>query len=326
MSGRDAARRERCNEGPSMPMSGTIWVVTVTPIRAVRLAMLLVLAEIPFAEAPPAMAAEPECAAFQAVVAGARGCLRATEMFTDCDECPQMVVLPPGSIMIGSREEEAGHTTEEEPRHTVEINYPIAVARFETTFAEWDACVADGACTHVPRDSGWGRGRRPVINVSWDDIVSQYLPWLSRKTDQTYRLLSEAEWEYAARAGSSGPFSTGGSISTRDANFDGTSTYGSGEKGEYRKRTLEVGSFAPNAFGLYDMHGNVWEWVQDCHTANYDNAPADGAPVAEIAGCQRVMRGGSWIDSPRVLRSAARGHVPAHTRFIYRGFRVARKI
>ena len=116
----------------------------------------------------------------------------------------------------------------------------------------------------------------------------------------------------------------GKSITSDDANFDGTSTYAGSAKGVYRQKPLEVGSFAPNAFGLYDMHGNVWEWIADCYTTNYMGAPTDGSAAPDVPNCQRVMRGGSWIDSPRLLRSAARGHVPSHTRFIYRGFRVAR--
>ena len=112
---------------------------------------------------------------------------------------------------------------------------------------------------------GWGRNRRPVINVSWDDAMKEYLPWISKKTGQTYRLLTEAEWEYAARAGTTTPFATGSTVTTKEANLDGTNTYGGSAKGEYRQRTLEVGSFPSNAFGLHDMHGNVWEWVADCY-------------------------------------------------------------
>lgn len=234
-----------------------------------------------------------------------------------------MVALPVGTFEMGSPDDEQGRSSDEGPRRVVKIGTLIAVAKYETTFAEWDACVADGACTHHPRDS-WGRGRRPVINVSWDDICREFLPWLSRKTGHAYRLLTEAEWEYAARAGTTSAFSNGPAITTSEANFDGTNTYAGSKPGDYRKRTSEVGSFAANRFGLHDMHGNVWEWVADCYFGSYDTAPADGSAVAEADGCQRVMRGGSWIDSPRVLRSAARGHVPPNTRFIYRGFRVAR--
>lgn len=269
-------------------------------------------------------AAADACATAWLNANGKSICVKPADTFKDCDVCPEMVVLPPGEFQMGSPDDEAGRTSEEAPRHVARIGYTLAVAKFEATFAEWDACVADGGCKHQPRDSGWGRGSQPVINVSWDDITSQYLPWLSRRTGQSYRLLTETEWEYAARAGSSGPFSTGSTITTQSANFDGTSTYAGSPKGEYRKRTLAAGSFPANPFGLHDMHGNVWEWVQDCHAKSYEGLRSDGSAAPEVPGCQRVMRGGSWIDSPRVLRFAARGRVPANTRFIYRGFRVAR--
>ena len=129
--------------------------------------------------------------------------------------------------------------------------------------------MAAGGCKHKPEDQGWGRGKRPVINVSWDDITKEYLPWLSRKTGKTYRLLTEAEWEYAARAGTTTPFSTGRTITPDQANFNGDFTYGGSAKGVYRQKTVEVGSFPANAFGLHDMHGNVWEWVRTAtRTAN----------------------------------------------------------
>jgi formylglycine-generating enzyme required for sulfatase activity len=194
------------------------------------------------------------------------------------------------------------------------------------TFAEWDACVAAGGCNgHRPGDRGWGRGNRPVINVSWNDAKA-YVAWLSRKTGKTYRLLSEAEWEYAARAGTTTPFSTGQTITTDQANFDGNSTYGGGRKGVFRQKTVEVGSFAPNPFGLYDMHGNVWEWVEDCWNDDYTGIPMDGS--ASIFGdCNtRALRGGSWAGGPGFLRSASRGSDWANHRSDVYGFRVARTL
>lgn len=260
---------------------------------------------------------------FSVLIEREHRCVTSLVTFRDCPECPELVALPGGTFEMGSPDTETGRANDEGPRHTVKIAAPFAVAKFETTFSEWDACVDSGGCLHRPRDS-FGRGRRPVINVSWDDITKEFLPWLSRKTGQTYRLLTEAEWEYAARAESTSAFSSGPTITTADANFDGTSTYAGSPPGAYRKQTLEVGSFAANRFGLHDMHGNVWEWVQDCYVGSYVTARPNGSVEGEIPGCQRVMRGGSWIDSPRVLRVASRGHVPAGTRFIYRGFRVAR--
>ena len=266
------------------------------------------------------------CDGIEILVSHLRRCLRPKDAFRDCPECPEMVVLQAGEFQMGSPEQESARSNSEGPQHAVKIRGPLAVGKYEVTFAEWDACVADGGCSHRPRDSGWGRNRRPVINVSWDDAMKEYLPWISKKTGQTYRLLTEAEWEYAARAGTTTPFATGSTVTTKEANFDGTNTYGGSAKGEYRQRTLEVGSFPSNAFGLHDMPGNVWEWVADCYVETYVNAPSDGSASAEVPGCHRVMRGGSWIDSPRVLRSAYRAHLPSNTRFIYRGFRVARSL
>jgi formylglycine-generating enzyme required for sulfatase activity len=260
------------------------------------------------------------------MIAGMTRCLHAGDGAQDCAECPELVVVPAGSFAMGSPDSEDQRSPSEGPRHTVSIAKPFAVGRYEVTFAEWDACIAEGGCTYRPRDAGWGRGRRPVVNVSWDDIKREFLPWLAKKSGYPYRLLSEAEWEYCARAGTSTPFATGATISSDQANFDGSNTYGGSAPGAYRKRTLEVGSFPPNAFGLSDTAGNVAEWVQDCFTEGYGNAPADGRPSSDTAGCQRVLRGGSWLDGPRVLRSAYRGHLQPNARFILRGFRVARDL
>ena len=181
------------------------------------------------------------------------------------------------------------------------------------------------------RHPGYWQGRRdPVACVSWDDAQS-YVRWLSRKTGKHYRLLSEAEWEYAARAGTSGPFHTGSTISTDQANYRGTRTYGAGREGLYRESTVPVMSFPANAFGLHDMHGNVWEWVEDCEHWSYENAPWDGSPwiaVNETGGnChKRVMRGGSWLDWPWALRSAHRVPHRADSRTSVTGFRVARTL
>ena len=142
-----------------------------------------------------------------------------------------MVVVPAGEFMMGSPAGEEGRSDDEGPQRKVTIAKPFAVGKFEVTFAEWDACVAAGGCKHKPDDQGWGRGKRPVINVSWDDITKEYLPWLSRKTGKTYRLLTEAEWEYAARAGTTTPFSTGQTITPEQANFNGNYTYGGSAKG-----------------------------------------------------------------------------------------------
>jgi formylglycine-generating enzyme required for sulfatase activity len=208
----------------------------------------------------------------------------------------------------------------------VTIGRPFAVGKFSVTFDEWDACVADGGCNgYEPSDQGWGRGRRPVINVSWNDATA-YAAWLSRRTAKTYRLLSEAEREYAARAGTTTPFWWGGSISTQQANYDGTSTYGNGTKGEYRARTVPVDyfSFEPNPWGLYQVHGNVWEWTQDCYS--YAGAPSDGSAWTTLNCSSRVLRGDAWLNSPWNLRAASRGRDSPDVRSSNFGFRLGRTL
>ena len=250
----------------------------------------------------------------------------AGEVFRDCDGmwCPELVVVPAGSYMMGSPESEARRDNDEGPRHRVRIAKPIAVGMYEVTFEEWDACRRGGGCSHNPGDSGWGRGRRPVISVSWTDAQA-YVKWLSRETGESYRLLSESEWEYMARAGTTGPFHFGATLSTAQANYDGNYTYGSGRKGRYRERTEPVGSFPANAFGVHDVHGNVWEWVEDCWHDSYRGAPADGRAWTVGGYCgRRMLRGGSWNFGPQGLRSAYRSRFTAGSRSLSAGFRVAR--
>ena len=170
-------------------------------------------------------------------------------VFRDCDACPEMVVVPAGSFMMGSPSSEEGRDDDEGPVHRVTIPAAFAVGKYEVTFSEWEACVAGGGCDgHRPGDLGWGRGQRPVIHVSWKDARS-YVGWLSRKTGKQYRLLSEAEWEYSARAGTTGPFHFGSTISTDQANYNGNyGTYGSGRRGSIGEKTVPVGSFPANGF------------------------------------------------------------------------------
>ncbi|HAH09760.1 MAG TPA: formylglycine-generating enzyme family protein [Alphaproteobacteria bacterium] len=237
-----------------------------------------------------------------------------------------MVVVAAGRFTMGSPATEEYRDDDEGPQRQVTIAKAFAVGKFEVTFAEWDACVAAGGCNgYRPNDSGWGRNMRPVINVSWDDVQA-YVAWLSRTTGQNYRLLSEAEWEYAARAGTTTPFNFGETISTSKANYNGNFTYGTGAKGEYRQKTVSVGSFSANAFGLYDMHGNVWEWVQDCWNADYKGAPVDGSARSTGSCGQRVLRGGSGYDNPGVLRSANRIWTDTELRNYDVGFRLARTL
>lgn len=225
---------------------------------------------------------------------------------------------------MGSPTSEPQRDSDEGPQHQVRIGYALAVGKYEVTFAEWDACAAAGGCGgYRPDDRGWGRGNRPVINVSWDD-TQRYLRWLTSRTGKRYRLLSEAEWEYAARAGTTTPFAFGATISPNQANYVGTSAYAGGPNGIHRGQTVVVGSFRPNAWGLYDMHGNVWEWVEDCSNESYVGAPSDGSAWTGGGCSKRILRGGSWYSESRNLRSAIRVRAETDFRILYYGFRVAR--
>ena len=253
--------------------------------------------------------------------------VRRALVFQDCSDCPEMVVVPGGSYMMGSPADEEERSGDEGPRHRVMVPRPIAVGKYEITFGEWDACVAGGGCGgYRPGDAGWGRGRRPVVNVSWEDAKG-YAEWLSRKTGEGYRLLSESEWEYVARGGTRGPFHFGSTITTDQANYDGEDTYGSGRKGVNRGKTVSVGAFPANGFGLHDVHGNVWEWVEDCWHKDYTGAPTDGSAWTSGGDCgSRVLRGGSWFYVPWILRSANRYGLTAGIRNYDNGFRIARTL
>ena len=245
--------------------------------------------------------------------------------FEDCADCPRMAIVPAGEFTMGSPPSEQYRGAESQ--HRVTIAAPFAVSRFEVTFDEWDACVEQGGCHgYQPDDQGWGRGKRPVINVSWED-AKVYVNWLSHKTGKPYRLLSESEWEYAARAGTTTPFSHGDALSPVEANYDG-SIDGSGPSGANRQSTMPVGSFAANAFGLHDMQGNVSEWVEDCWHDEYTaETPTDGSPWIDGGDCNgRVVRGGSWEDSHGELRSAARTGGAKDDRFYTDGLRIARSL
>lgn len=257
--------------------------------------------------------AEPKSDKTRALVVDA---MQPGSVLRDCQECPEMVVVPAGEFFMGSNDGGAS----EKPLHKVTIGKAFAAGKFEVTFAQWDACVAAGGCPRSPEDQSWGRERRPVINVSWDDVTKEYLPWLSRTTGKTYRLLTEAEWEYAARASTRSVYSWGNDVGQNKANCSGC-----GSQWDNRQ-TAPVGSFQPNAFGLHDMHGNVWEWVQDCHTRNYAGAPADGSAAPEAASCSRVRRSGSWDAVPNTLYPSVRLGNSPRSRFNNLGFRVARTL
>jgi formylglycine-generating enzyme required for sulfatase activity len=211
--------------------------------------------------------------------------------------------------------------SDERPQHRVTIAAPFAVSKFELTFAAWDACAAAGGCNgYRPDDGGWGRGERPVINVSWDD-AGAYVSWLAEKTGKPYRLLSEAEYEYAARAGTTTTYPWGGDIGKNNANCEDC-----GSRWD-NKQTAPVGSFAPNQFGLYDMIGNVAEWTEDCWHTNYLNAPASGSAWTTGGSCAyRVTRGVAWAGPVKWLPSASRDFNSPDHRSSGLGFRVARTL
>ena len=238
--------------------------------------------------------------------------------FQDCADCPEMVELPPGRYIMGSSQQErtqlgvpALFDRMESPQHAVRIGKPFAIGRHAVTFAQWDACVADGGCDgYRPADAGWGRGNRPVIFINWADTQS-YLRWLSARTGRLYRLASEAEWEYAARAGTRSWYFFGNAIDHTKANYDSPGG------------TLPVGSFPPNAFGLYDMTGNVAQWVQDCYHDSYVGAPTDGSAWLTGDCSVRNVRGGAWSLHGWSVRTAQRIGDPAAMRNDHLGFRVA---
>lgn len=247
--------------------------------------------------------------------------LKPHQTFKECANCPEMVVVPAGSFTMGSPASEPERAADESPQHRVTFARPFAVGRFEVTFAQWDACVDDGGCNdYTPSDQGWGRGRRPVVNVSWDDAQS-FLAWLSKKTGKSYRLLSESEYEYATRAGTRTAYPWGDVIGKNHANC-----HSCGSQWDARE-TAPVGSFPANKFGLYDMVGNIREWTEDCYHDNYIGAPPNGSAWTLGGNCyHRVVRGGSYLLDPGFLRSASRYWFAEDYRLRYVGFRVARTL
>jgi formylglycine-generating enzyme required for sulfatase activity len=238
--------------------------------------------------------------------------------FSDCTNCPVMISVPAGTFMMGSVPRTGldalfgSDSRDEQPAHNVTIASPFAVGKFEVSFAEWDACVADHGCNgYRPPDEGWGRGNHPVVNVSWNDAQT-YIAWLRAKTGKPYRLLSEAEWEYAARGATVSDFYWG---ATENRAF-----------GKYNSSdgTAPVGSYRSNPFGLYDMAGNVNEWIADCNNDSYNGAPPDGSPWMTGKCSLHGIRGGSWTSPAANLRSANRDWDASGFRVNRNGFRIAR--
>ena len=281
----------------------------------------------------------------------ARPCIKpgSGESFKDCPDCPEMVIVPSGSFTMGSPsdepERESWKTGTESPQHEVSIGKLFAVGRFHITRGEFARFVkatghkTEGGCyawtgsewkddkTASWRSPGFSQDdSHPVVCVNWNDAKA-YAVWLSKQTGKTYRLLSEAEYEYAARAGTATPFWWGSSITPEQANYDGSADpYKGGKKGEYRQKTMPVKSFEPNPWGLYQVHGNAWSWVEDCWHDDYKGAPNDGSAWTTGDCGRRVLRGGSWINDPRNLRVALRNWFNPVIRNGSIGFRLARTL
>lgn len=233
--------------------------------------------------------------------------------FRDCDACPLMVEVPAGTYLMGSDRGRA----DEQPRHEVRFATPFAIGVHEVTVAEWDVCLREGGCRFSP-EAGVDV-RLPVGNLSWDDAQG-YLEWLSRKTGQSYRLPTEAQWEYAASGGSSTAYWWGDEVGRGNANC---SDCGSAWDG---KGPAPVGSFKPNPFGLHDVHGNLWEWTMDCVNRSYKGAPADGSAWLRGDCVARVLRGGTWNLDSEYMRTTRRNHYDRDVRYYLHGFRAARSL
>ncbi len=255
--------------------------------------------------APPAPAA-PVAATPPAPVSTAR-------TLRDCADCPEMALVPAGSFEMGSNE----MFEFEKPVHPVTLRSAFYIGVNEVTFAQWDACVDQGGCQHRPNDRGAGRGERPVTDIHWDD-ANAYAAWLSVRTGKRYRLPTESEWEFAARAGTTTSYSWGRAVEVDKANCNGCNP-------QPRRQTTPVGQFPPNALGLHDMAGNAAEWVADCWADNYRAKPRDGSAFATPGCRERVLRGGSFNNDPRYLRSAARFKYESNVRFYTNGLRVVRE-
>jgi formylglycine-generating enzyme required for sulfatase activity len=234
---------------------------------------------------------------------------------SDCDDCPEMVSLPPGSFIMG----DSNGDPSERPAHKVTIRKPFAIGKYEVTVGQWKACVADGGCRYSPKKAG-ADDNLPVRNISWSD-AQQYINWLRKKTGQPYRLPTEAEWEYAARAGTQSRYWWGDRFVPGKANCKDC-----GGNDWDHKSPRRVGSHEANPFGLYDLNGSVWEWVSDCWHRSYSGAPKDGSAWSHANCTQRVIRGGSWRNDKSYLHSASRFRYDADVRFLVNGMRVARDL
>jgi formylglycine-generating enzyme required for sulfatase activity len=302
-------------------------------ISAVGAIGVLTLVQIAVAESGKDSAAEPSLPPAQsmksALMLEARlpqplsrnenAALSPMDHFKECEFCPEMIVVPAGQFRMGASENEPGSTADERPQHLVSFTKSFSVGRFAVTFDEWDACIAAMGCSYRPSDQYWGRGKQPVINIRWDD-AKEYVGWLSRKTGRSYRLLSEAEREYVTRAGTSSAYWWGDDFTPHQAN--------SADPADHAQptfaRTVSVDSFAPNPWGLFQVHGNVYDWVEDCGNDSYVDAPSDGGAWMTGNCDVHMLRGGAFSRRPETLRSAARLWSGNPNRMIYMSVRVAR--
>ena len=248
--------------------------------------------------------------------------------FRDCEDCPEMVAIPAGSFVMGSPETEAERKSNEGPQWQVQVD-SFAASGTEITWAQLNACIEDGGCAGngaaaETRSDQWKMPALPVINITWGEAQA-YITWLnSRVEGEPYRLLSEAEWEYAARAGTTTPFHTGETLGGGQANFNATRLYNGSARGDWPRRPMPAGHYPPNAFGLHEMHGNVAEWTADCSVRSYLGRVGK-ADVYDETGCRsRAIRGGNWEKIPSYVRSAFRDAYPDTGRDDALGFRVAR--
>jgi formylglycine-generating enzyme required for sulfatase activity len=252
--------------------------------------------------------------------------------FRDCEACPSMVRIATGTFAMGAPDSERNRDDDEGPVRDVSMEREFAMAKSETSWSEWQACMDDGACVaptghSMPEGSDWGKGTRPVITVSWSDAQA-YVSWISEKTGRTYRLPTEAEWEYVARAGAQSRYQYGDDPKTlcRIGNGADLATNFNNRNDCYDRigrETAPGGSFEPNAFGLFDMIGNVWEWTEDCWNTSYHSAPISGEAWRTGDCSQAVIRGGSWGSYPHNLRFATRQGLERNYRGHEVGFRVA---
>jgi formylglycine-generating enzyme required for sulfatase activity len=234
----------------------------------------------------------------------------------------EMVSISGGTFWMGSPKIEAKRNSSESPQHEVNVA-SFFIGKFAVTRAQWRAVAELRRISRSlnPNPSKFKGSNRPVVNVNWDE-AQEFCARLAKATGKAYRLPTEAEWEYAACAGTTTPFAYGATLSTAITNYDGDYTYGNGEKGEYRGQTVDVGSFPPNAWGLYEMHGNVWEWNEDSWHENYNGVPTDGTARIDTSTGNKLLRGGAWDVIPRYCRSAYRDADSRDGRSVDVGFRV----